>query len=102
MSPLLSITRLGFDKDPNTLRDTVADLNGLAAVLGETIGDLIAMPAKPSPNMDRRVKALRAHRFWLMEQAEKFSQKLDATEVTEQDALVHTAASLGCDAGGRV
>lgn len=99
MTPLLSIARLGFDKEPDAWRSVIADLNGIAADIGSAISDAMSGPVPPSADVERRLQVLRAHRFWLMEQAEKFQQRLDANsgQQSERAALVHAAASLGCD-----
>lgn len=72
MTLRLSINRCGFDMNLGELRAAITDLTRLAAEMGAAIGVLNSTAA------DTRitVSVLRAHRGWLLDQAELLSAKL--------------------------
>ena len=84
MSLRLSVNRCGFDMNVGELRDAIADLKRLAGEMGAAIGVLNGTSA------DTRATAsvLRAHRGWLLDQAELLTAKQRAYEGRMQKAAV--------------
>lgn len=84
MSLRLSVNRCGFDMNRGELRDAIGDLTRLAGEIGAAIGVL------NSAEVDTRatVSVLRAHRGWLLDQAELLTAKLRTYEARMQGAVV--------------
>ena len=84
MSLRLSVNRCGFDMNMGELRDAIADLKRLAGEMGAAIGVLNGTSADTRTT----VSVLRAHRGWLLDQAELLTAKLRAYEGRMQKAAV--------------
>lgn len=84
MSLRLSVNRCGFDMNRAELRDAIADLTRLAGEVGAAIGVL------NTASVDTRatVSVLRAHRGWLLDQAELLAEKLRSYEARMGKAAV--------------
>lgn len=72
MSLRLSVNRCGFDMNLGELRAAITDLTRLAGEIGAAIGVLNGT----SEDTRATVSVLRAHRGWLLEQAELLTAKL--------------------------
>lgn len=72
MSLRLSVNRCGFDMNLGELRAAITDLTRLAGEIGAAIGVLNGTSADTRAT----VSVLRAHRSWLLEQAELLTAKL--------------------------
>lgn len=84
MTLRLSINRCGFDMNLGELRDAITDLKRLAGEMGAAIGVLNATSADTRAT----VSVLRAHRGWLMDQAELLTAKQRAYEGRMREAAV--------------
>lgn len=90
MSLRLSVNHCGFDMDSGALCDAIADLTRLAGEIGEVIGMLNAGVSAPPEWVAARVAALRAHRVWLIDQAELLRGKRQLHEARALDLVIRS------------